>query len=104
MRFVSGAMIRAPTPERKSSQPSVEGLGYLSAINPPKYAPILIPANTTPMMLVQVYSETPTYGAMILPATNSITSVQKLAIKTTILALIISLFMVEFLLIQRWLP
>ncbi len=38
------------------------------------------------MMLVHVYSETPTYGAMMRPATSSMTSVQKLATKATVLA------------------
>jgi hypothetical protein len=47
---------------------------------------MLIPARTMPIILVQVYKETPTKGARILPATNSMTRVQKLAIKTTILA------------------
>jgi hypothetical protein len=37
-----------------------------------------MPARTTPMMLVQVYSETPMYGAMMRPAISSMTSVQKL--------------------------
>src|SRR5262245_7574261 len=49
-----------------------------------------MPASTTPMMLVHVYSDTPTCGARIRPATSSITSVQKLAMKTHRLALMTS--------------
>ena len=39
------------------------------------------------MILVHVNRETPTWGARILPATTSMTKVQKLAMKTTTLAL-----------------
>src|SRR5438067_9654501 len=42
-----------------------------------------MPASTTPMMLVQVYSETPTYGARMRPATSSSTRVQALLRNTT---------------------
>ena len=45
-----------------------------------------MPASTTPIMLVQVWSETPTYGARTLPAISSRISVQALEMKTTILA------------------
>src|SRR5688572_1206112 len=41
-----------------------------------------MPARTTPMMLVQVYSETPMYGARMRPATSSRMSVQALETKT----------------------
>src|SRR5215471_482382 len=41
-----------------------------------------MPARTTPMMLVHVYSETPMNGARIRPARISRISVQQLAIKT----------------------
>jgi hypothetical protein len=41
----------------------------------------------TPMMLVQVYSETPMYGARIRAAMSSMTMTQKLLIKTVALAL-----------------
>jgi len=60
IRSVSGAMVSAPSPDRKRSQPSVEGRGYRSARIPPIHAPMLMPARTTPMMLVHVYRETPT--------------------------------------------
>ena len=43
-----------------------------------------MPASMTPMTLVQVYSETPRYGAIIRPAVSSTTSVQKLAKKTIV--------------------
>src|SRR3954463_11388863 len=42
-----------------------------------------MPANTTPMMLVHVYSDTPMYGARMRPATSSRMSVQQLATNTT---------------------
>src|SRR5207249_11130537 len=42
-----------------------------------------MPASTTPMMLVQVYSETPINGARMRPATSSRMSVQQLETKTT---------------------
>jgi len=60
MRSASGAMVSAPSPDRKSSHPSVAGRGWRSATIPPTQAPMLIPARTTPMMLVQVYRDTPT--------------------------------------------
>src|SRR6266568_1616185 len=42
-----------------------------------------MPASTTPMMLVHVYSETPMNGARIRPATSSRMRVQQLATNTT---------------------
>src|SRR6478609_9049445 len=42
-----------------------------------------MPASTTPMMLVHVYSDTPMYGARMRPATSSRMSVQQLATNTT---------------------
>src|SRR5213080_1559570 len=42
-----------------------------------------MPARTTPMMLVHVYSDTPINGARMRPATSSRMRVQQLATKTT---------------------
>ena len=48
----------------------------------PMKLPAEMPARQTPMMLVQVYSETPMNGASMRPATSSSTIVQQLAMKT----------------------
>ena len=48
------------TPASRKSSPNSRVEAQRSASQPPRKLPRLIPASTTPMTLVQVYSETPT--------------------------------------------
>src|SRR3954469_23075633 len=78
---VTTRMPRLVMPPAMKMRLSVCRDAYRSATNPPKKLPPDMPARTTPMMLVQVYSDTPMYGAMMRPAISSITSVQALLMK-----------------------
>jgi hypothetical protein len=60
IQLIRGEMEKTARLERKRIHPRVGNRGNRSAIIPPRYAPPLIPASTTPMMLVHVKRETPT--------------------------------------------
>ncbi len=81
-RMIGTAAIAAAPPSTSAPGSSRRG-SIRSASHPPTHVPVAMPARTTPMIPVNVSSETPTYGASRRPARISNTSTEPDATKTT---------------------
>ena len=64
-------MTSEESPPARKMVPKRRREAHLSAARPPTKYPVLIPASTTPIMPVRVYSDIPTCGAIMRSATSS---------------------------------